>query len=271
MASIQDANAFDWRNGDDNYRYKWTCEESLEVNSVNVVLHGEGGEGLSYEPSSLLKNGDTEALFDNILESCGLIIVPSASPADYFTWDYTGYKTANSEIGRVTNLIILANDLFDLPVNLIGGSAGGSMAFAIASRLNRIGRTDLIGKLVIVEAISPYDVRIDGILPAYDGIGPLTCVGPTNEYTLGGELVENEECNFIRMGLPNSNASFDIDTLIVYSADDDVTPFEQKDILAKTIVHFSTIGPATAHIIISGEGHDIGSGGWGSVQSFILD
>jgi len=273
LSMISTARAYEWRDGD-GYRYKFTCEDTVawqEPNGVYIFLHGEGGEGLSYEPSSLLVNGDTEDLFNRILDNCGIIVAPRASAARYFTWDFTGTHTANGEISKIISLLVLAEDLFDQPTNLIGGAAGGNMAFAVASRLNRIGRNDLIKRLVLVETISPFDIRVNGKLPAYDGIGPLTCTGPSSEYTLGGGLVENEECNFIRMGLPNRHASFDTDTLVVYSTDDDIAPEALKEVLAGTIVHYSTIGPATADIMVVGESHDISAAGWAAVGDFVID
>lgn len=271
LAFVNSAQAAGWLDGG-GYKHRYEClHDWRDSPSINFFLHGSGGDRLTFDPPSLLENTDIEPLFDAILEGCGFLVIPQSPPDNYYTWDYTGYFTAGAEISRVIGIISLAKELFpDAQINLIGGSSGGMMAYAIAAKLNRIGRSDLIDKLVLLEAVSPFDVRVNGQLPAYDGIGPLVCTGPNNIIGLGGDIDENEECNFIRAGLPNKNASFDIDSLSIYSVDDPVLAFEDKDILARTIVHFSTIGPAIADRLISGSGHKIGQDGWDAVSDFIL-
>lgn len=271
MLFISTSQAAGWLDGG-GYKHRYECPEDWKTSpSINFFLHGSGGDRLTFEPASLLETGDVEPLFNAILGNCGFLVVPQSPPDRYYTWDYTGYYTAEAELARVIGIISLAKELFpDAEINVIGGSSGGVMAYAIASKLNRIGREDLIDNLVLLEAVSPFDVRVDGKLPAYAGIGPLVCTGPSNIVDLGGGTNDSEECNFIRAGLPNKDASFNIDSLSVYSVDDDVFPFEDKDILARTIVHFSTIGPASATALVSGTGHKIGQDGWDAVADFIL-
>jgi len=253
-----------WINGDDGYRFKFdrvTLDSEQcggEFDSVNFFLHGAGGDALSYHPASMLENGDVDGLFDSIYDSCGLIVVPQAPPARYATWDYTGYYTADGEIARVTRLIMLAKSLFpDASMTLTGGADGGTMAFAVASRLNRIGRHDLIDKLVLVKAQSPYMVRVNELLPAFDGVGPLTCSQPSDTQSLDGSVEEDEACAFIMLGLPNKEASFYTDTLLVYED----SPISAH--FANTVVHYSSIGPNTANVISNGVN-------WNDVSDFIL-
>lgn len=251
---INSAQAEGWLDSD-GYKHRYDCHQDWHnATSINFFLHGSGGSRLTEQPASLLADGDIQPLFDSILSNCGFLVIPLSPPDRSYTWDYTGYYTAEAETTRVVKIILLANYLFpNAPINLIGGSSGGIMAFAIAAKLNRIGHSGLIDKLVLLEAISPFDVPVNGMLPAFNGID---------------EDEIHKEHSFIRAGLPSNNASFDIVSLVVYSADDPVLAFSDKDALASAIAHFSSVS-STA--LVSGTDHKIGQDGWDAVGDFISD
>lgn len=254
----------------DEQGYKWNydCDNYDKLTRVVFVLHGAGGNNLTNDEPGLLEPGDIQPIFNRLLSSCALIVTPESGSFSHLgvthkAWEYTRYYDKGQEMARVISLINTAHNIFNKPVILIGGSAGGIMAYAVASEMQRMGAGDLLSALVLTEAISAYSVTLNNKAPAaYDGISTyMASSGDSSVY-----LPFKQSDAYAQLGLANARYNWTLPTFIAYSLDDQIIKTHLKEDFANKLADHST----NAQVIISGSGHRIGGDGWLEIEKWLF-
>lgn len=225
----------DWIRESD-YLYIEPCNENKQV---VFIYHGLNTTDVDLTSISDLGKGLNEYV-DYLLEECTLVVMPLAGRHQIHgksmqMWDMTGQLTYGADVARQIELIMLAKRITGAPVYLVGGSAGALMAYRVANTMAELG-IDLDG-LVMLDGVNPYHMNI------------YNTQDKEVLYYFAGH-------NLIRSAYTGS-ADMHVDTLILLSLDDPITPDEYKLAFVYSLLYqFDSIEYG-----IYGTGHDIGEEG----------
>ena len=245
--SINVSHAINWIEYE-NLEYATECSESK---SIIVLLHGAN---VNYETSGIedIKKGPISSrIIQGWLDHCALVALPHAMILNYDngnrvdSWDFTGEYSDHKNIEDMKDLMLLA-DSFNLPVMLVGGSAGALMAYRVASELVNEG-TDVIDGLVLLEVVSPYSLSIYAENAIY--INPMGIAYHPVEHPLG------------------LYASWNIPTIIGYSVDDNIMPEKFK----RKFIAELAIKSRDLQVVQGGFNHLINEYVIGRANAFILE
>lgn len=247
-SSVVEADEIEWHDFEGRLDYALECTEST---SIVVLLHGANVEYLTSGIEILKDLHVTDNIIRDWLSHCALVVLPHAMIMSYDgvtqidSWDFTGEYSDHKNIEDMKELMILGGS-FDLPVILVGGSAGALMAYRVASELVNEG-IDVIDGLVLVEVMSPYSLSIYADNAVY--VNPLGIAYHPVQHPLGGLNAWN------------------IPTIIAYSVDDNYLPEKFK----RKFIGELAVKARDLYVVKGGFNHLINEYALGKVTSWILD
>lgn len=250
-----------------DYRWQYRCKSNSNVTAVVFILHG-ASDTEKHSRSRILSPG-MKPMLDDLLSSCVFIVVLESGTfkldgIHYRSWDFTGEFTHGAETTHIVNYLLLAKKVFNRPVYLVGGSAGGIMAYGVITKLKSIGKEGLLNGVVLAEAISPNSLSVTASPPsryAYLNSTKLFTSLGTTFYRL-----DSTDYNYVQLGLNSNHDRWPIPTLLVYSENDAIIPEKLKKSFAEKLLKIAT----NTSVFVSGYNHDIGLQGWWKIRTWLF-
>jgi len=263
---VSDATGAEWNKlqTDSDVAWRYDCGSLGDHSGTTIILHG----GINHSQDALkvkTRKIDENRTYDPLFDSCQMVVVIAAIRFDIDgepsqMWDFTDKYTSGRGTQRLIDYIIMTKQFFpESPINILGGSAGGVMAYKLALELQLMGKSYMISKLALTDTVSPYNIAKDRSPRRFQGFS--TQAG----FSFSGfTFYEAPNAEYIELGLPSTHFEWLINTLIVNSVNDTVTPDYYKAKLADGIQSRSD----TVRIVESGSNHNVGDNGLKIIVDF---
>lgn len=203
-----------------------------------------------------------QTVIEDLAGYCALIVLPLADRhpnrllGNLRDWDMSDDFTHGADSAEQQAII---NLVADVPVYLMGGSAGAIMAYKLANERRILGL--LLAGLVMLDGLTPYGISADDQHTRYEGTEVKL------RYSQLGLDYYTSDVDHVNLGFSNSGVRWELDTLIVNSVNDLVIPDDMKE----EFVGWLSSHADNLQVNIEGRDHSVGPEGLAVVRAWFRE